>query len=224
MTAAPPESETWKARLMAGEARPEIAARIGEMLALMIAVSWHSRQWETAFGDQTFFDQLRLDPYYRTAAARHPDLASQFERLMRQSAGRRVSLVHGDWSPKNFLVWEDNVMAIDFEVVHYGDPAFDAAFLLNHLALKSFFQPRHKTRYRQAAACFWQALRAGLPAGADWLEEATLAHLGALMLARIDGKSPVEYLDQEARSGVRKFARVLMRMPAAGILEVFDRI
>lgn len=224
MTAAPADSENWKARLMAGEARPEIAGRIGDMLAAMIAVSWHNRQWEEPFGDQSVFDELRLDPYYRTTAARHPDLAPQFERLMRESAARRVSLVHGDWSPKNFLVAGDGVMAIDFEVVHYGDPAFDAAFLLNHLALKSFFQPRFKARYRNAAVCFWQTLEAGLPGGADWMEEATLAHLGALMLARIDGKSPAEYLDHETRCRVREFARDLMRMPPAAILEVFDRI
>ena len=224
MSAAPAESETWKARLLAGDVSPAIARRIGEMLAVVVAVSWRDPEWEASFGDQTVFDQLRLDPYYRTTAGRHPGLAPQFECLMRQSAARRVSLVHGDWSPKNFLVAEDRVMAIDFECVHYGDPAFDAAFLLNHLALKSFFQPRYKARYRNAAAVFWQALVAGFPRGAGWLEEATLAHLGALMLARIDGKSPVEYLDHETRSRVREFACGLMRTPSAGILEVFDRL
>ena len=224
MTAAPSEAENWKARLMAGEVRLEIAGRVGEMLGAIIGVSWQNRDWEGAFGDQTVFDQLRLDPYYRTTAARHPDLAPRFERLMKESAARRVSLVHGDWSPKNFLVAGDSVMAIDFEVVHYGDPAFDTGFLLNHLALKSFFQPRYKAGYHAAAVCFWQTLAAGLPAGADWMEEATLAHLGALMLARIDGKSPAEYLDQETRGRVREFARDLVRTPPAGILEVFDRI
>ena len=108
--------------------------------------------------------------------------------------------------------------------IDFGDPAFDAAFLLNHLALKSFFQPPYKARYRNAAACFWRALVVGLPPGADWLETATLAHLGALMLARIDGKSPAEYLDTETRCRVREFARGLIRTPPGGIFEVFDRI
>jgi aminoglycoside phosphotransferase (APT) family kinase protein len=107
---------------MAGEVNVETAARIGELLAGIVRYGWRRPACEAVFGDQTVFDQLRLDPYYRSTALRHPDLAPHFERLLADSQSRRVSLVHGDWSPKNFLVWGDQVMAIDFEVIHYGDP------------------------------------------------------------------------------------------------------
>jgi 5-methylthioribose kinase len=211
MTAAPPEAETWKARLMRGEVDPAIAARIGEMLSAMVNATWHSPTWERTFGDRTVFDELRLDPYYRATAARHPDLAAHFDRLIER---RALSLVHGDWSPKNFLVAGDAVMAIDFEVIHFGDPAFDSCFLLNHLVLKAFYNPHCRDRYRTAAIRFQHAL-------GDW---ATLAHLGALMLARVDGKSPAEYLQPDLRPRVRAFARDLILRPPASIEEVFDRL
>lgn len=224
MTAAPPDSQTWKSLLLAGQADAAVADRIGAILGTMIAVSWGNSDWEATFGDQTVFDQLRLDPYYRTVASRHPDLASYLDLMMRQSAARRVSLVHGDWSPKNFLVSPRGVMAIDFEVVHYGDPSFDAAFLLNHLALKTLFQPQFQAEYRGAASAFWYSLTGQLPRDAGWMEEATIGHLGGLMLARIDGKSPVEYLDAATRGRVREFARDLIRNPPGAVLEIFDRL
>ena len=132
-------------------------------------------------------------------------------------------MVHGDWSPKNFLVCGESVMAIDFEVIHFGDPAFDAAFLLNHLVLKSFLRPADCYAYRAAALQFMQSLHDGLPDECDWLDDATLAHLGALMLARVDGKSPAEYLGPELQARVRAVARGLMMRPAASVAEVFER-
>jgi 5-methylthioribose kinase len=222
MNAAPCEASTWKTQLMSGQVDPATAARIGEMLGAIVRNSWQRPEWESAFGDQTVFDQLRLDPYYRSTAARHPELAECFRALVRESQARRVSLVHGDWSPKNFLVWDDHVMAIDFEVIHYGDPAFDTGFLLNHLALKSFYRPQSKLAYLRAAARFWEAYTKGLPEGAAWVEAATIRHLGCLMLARIDGKSPVEYLkDERVREQVRKFARHLIVDPPGTVQEVF---
>jgi 5-methylthioribose kinase len=217
MTAAPPEAETWKAQLMRGEAHPEIAAAIGELLAAIIRTTWHGSEWETRFGDQTVFDQLRLDPYYRSTARVHPELADRFDSLMRESASHRVALVHGDWSPKNFLVAGGSVMAIDFEVVHFGDPAFDVAFLLNHLALKSFLHRPYKPYYQEAATRFL----APLP---SWLESAAMPHFAALMLARVDGKSPVEYLPSGLRDKVRQTARGLILDPAATVQEAFARI
>jgi Ser/Thr protein kinase RdoA (MazF antagonist) len=167
---------------------------------------------------------LRLDPYYRTTAQRHPDLKPHFERLMRESAGRRVSLVHGDWSPKNFLVCADAVMAIDFEVIHFGDPAFDSAFLLNHLLLKSFYRPDWSGAFGRAALAFWEACRAGIPKECCWIEPATLSHLGCLLLARVDGKSPAEYItDPALRERIREFARRLIIAPPDRIADVFEQ-
>ena len=222
MSAAPKEAQTWKSQLMAGNVRFLTAEIIGDLLARMVRYSWRRQACEEQFGDQTVFDQLRLDPYYRSTALRHPALAEHFERLIADSRARRVSLVHGDWSPKNFLVWEYQVMAIDFEVIHYGDPAFDTAFLLNHLALKSFHRPETKSSYTAAALRFWKSFVAGVPEAGDWIEAATIQHLGCLMLARIDGKSPVEYIqDERVRAKVREYARWLISDPPPTVQEVF---
>jgi 5-methylthioribose kinase len=224
MSAASSASVCWKDLLLKGEVRVETAERVGELLALMANVSWRQSAWEREFGDQTIFDQLRIDPYYRATARRHPDLAPAASRLITESAARRVCLVHGDWSPKNFLVEGGRVMAIDFEVIHFGDPSFDSAFLLNHLVLKSFRRPQWVDLYAQAAAGFWGKFVAGVPREA-WIEPATLQHLGWLMLARVDGKSPAEYLpDPAIQDRVRRFARDLIISPPDSVAKLFGKI
>jgi 5-methylthioribose kinase len=223
MSAATPGSRTWKSLLFEGDARAEVAQRIGRMLAAIIRGSYGSREFDELFGDQTIFDQLRIDPYYRTTALRHPDLAGAIHALIEDSGRRRVSLVHGDWSPKNFLIDGDRIMAIDFEVIHYGDPSFDAAFLLNHLLLKSYHFPQWRERFRALAMQFWAALREGLPPEWDWFERATIDHLGCLLLARVDGKSPVEYItDGQEKQTIREHAREMIIDPPESIARVFS--
>lgn len=222
MTAAPAESEMWKTLLLRGEISLEIAGQAGRMLGAMIARTHRNDEFQRTFGDQTVFDQLRIDPYYRTTARRHAELADAFDRLIRESGERRVSLVHGDWSPKNLLVSGQRVTAIDFEVAHFGDPSFDAAFLLNHLLIKSVYRAQWKHAYRRAALLFWDVLSDALPEGFDWFEAATVRHLGGLLLARIDGKSPVEYVkDEEMKEQLRGIARTILLEQPAKVSEVF---
>ena len=223
MSAAPNSARTWKSLLLAGVIEPEVAESIAVLEAAMVAASWHSPDWESRFGDLTVFDELRLDPYYRATARQHADLADFFDGLIAETRGRRAALTHGDWSPKNFLVEAGRPMAIDFEVIHYGDPSFDAAFLLNHLLLKSFHHPEWREKYLYAAQRYWGAFTSRLPSSAAWFEDATLAHLGGLMLARVDGKSPAEYLGCESRERVRGFARELILKRPRTIEEAFER-
>ena len=219
MSGAPAEAMPWKQRLMAGAASVEDGRRAAAILGRLIAGTWGSAEAAERFGDQTVFNQLRIDPYYRTTAARHPGLGKYFDALIETSAGRRVALVHGDFSPKNLLVWDDRMMAIDFEVIHYGDPSFDAAFLLNHLLIKSNVC---KGPVRECARAFWAALAGFIPAEASWFESATIAHLGGLLLARVDGKSPVEYVREEAmKNRLRGLAREMITSPPKRIEEIF---
>jgi 5-methylthioribose kinase len=217
MAAAPQSAEPWKDLLLRGKIDPGVARNIGQMLQTIITQTAGMRD---EFADQTIFDELRLDPYYRSTALRHPDLAPWFHALIEKSRGRKISLVHGDWSPKNFLVHGPAVMAIDFEVIHFGDPSFDSAFLLNHLLLKSFYRPDSCDRYYDAAQRFWAAL--DQPA---WFERATIEHLGGLMLARVDGKSPAEYIrEPELKDTIRNFARALITDPPAQVHAVFKKV
>jgi 5-methylthioribose kinase len=223
MTAAPPCADTWKSKLLRGDVDMATAEATGRMLGCMIRGTWQSASFAERFADRTVFDQLRLDPYYRTVSKRHPDLAPAMDALIETALSRQYCVVHGDWSPKNFLVSDRQVMAIDFEVIHFGDPSFDAAFMLNHLLLKSFFRSEFRKQYSAAARLFWNTLDTYTrPLAGDWFEPATLQHLGGLLLARIDGKSPAEYItDVDLKLRIRDYARALITNPPATVAEVF---
>lgn len=223
MTPAPAGSETWKSALLRGQCDSATATQIGTITAALMRSGWQNPAMEAAFGDITVFDQLRLDPYYRTTGSRHPTLAGFFTALSDTYKSRACTLVHGDWSPKNFLVGPGSTMAIDFEAIHFGDPAFDAGFLLNHLLLKSFHLPGRGAALAELAEAFWRALTAGMPPVPSF-ETRTIEHLGALLLARMDGKSPVEYIrDPDLKQRVRDFAYRLILTPPKTIRGVFDR-
>ncbi len=225
MTSAPRDAHTWKSLLMGGQIDLQMAETVARMQGVMISVGMSDTGLARKFSDQTVFDQLRLDPYYRYTASRYPDLAGAFERLIEYCSRERLSLVHGDWSPKNFLVGGERVMAIDFEVIHFGDPAFDTAFLLNHMALKAFYLPERADDFRAAAEHYWRTLTRELPVNLSEFEARTVRHLGGLLLARVDGKSPAEYIRQEQlRQRIRAAARGLMLNPPASLMDAIMRV
>ena len=124
--------------------------------------------------------------------------------------------MHGDVTPTNILLGPGGPIFLDAECAWYGDPAFDLAFCLNHLLLKCLWTP---TAARDFLACFDVLAKAYL-AGISWephnvLEARTARLLPGLFLARVDGKSPVEYLSAEAdKDRVRRVARALLARPA----------
>ncbi len=216
MTAAPPGSLVWKDLLLARRGDSQVARCAALLLAKMINASKNDASLSSRFWDRTVFDQLRIDPYYRTTASRHPELRREFDDLIGTSLEIRTALVHGDYSPKNMLVRGGNIFLIDFEVVHWGDPSFDAAFLMNHLFLKAFHQPFSSPQFIALVNDFWKTLLAALgPEAAAGFEAMTIRHLGGLMLARIDGKSPVEYIrDEDTKERVRRASsRILVEVP-----------
>jgi aminoglycoside phosphotransferase (APT) family kinase protein len=209
---APASWSTWKSRLLAGEVDPTVASRLGSILA-----RWHGATFEddgvaNAFADYEAFDQLRVDPFYRVVAERRHELADASAALMARMEATHVCLVHGDYSPKNVLVG-DGLWVIDFEVAHYGDPAFDVAYMLNHLLLKLIHVRESAAQLRLSANCFWDAYRAAVPAELRPDLVYVLAHVGLLMVARVDGKSPAEYLTAPERDAARTIGSGLLLDP-----------
>jgi len=204
----------WKNELRAGRADPAFARRVGERLARIHAATAGDARVAGEFGTDAGFHAIRLEPYLLATAQRHPDLAQRLRALAERTAQTRTALVHGDVSPKNILLGTQGPVFLDAECAWYGDPAFDLAFCLNHLLLKCLWVPHAAPRFLQ---CF-DALAGGYFSvyAAAGLEARAASLLPGLLLARVDGKSPVEYLTAEAQKArVRAVARGLLLAPPA---------
>jgi aminoglycoside phosphotransferase (APT) family kinase protein len=207
----PATHPVWKAELLAGRCDPNTAAAVAEILVQIHARTAGDPHVAATFATDTNFAALRLDPYLTATAAAHPDLETTLEDLRTRTADTKLALVHGDVSPKNLLVGPNGPIFLDAECAWYGDPAFDIAFCTTHLLLKAVHRPDRAAGYDACARRVTTRWRAGVswedPAGAE-LRAATL--VPALLLARVDGKSPVEYLSPRTQETVRSAARTLL--------------
>ncbi len=212
----PPERyPVWKEKLRAGEIDAAFAAEVGRRIAAIHATSARRPGLAMDFPTDKLFHAIRLEPYLIATAQAHPDLAANLVALVARTAATKLTLVHGDVSPKNILVGPDGPVFLDAECAWWGDPAFDLAFCLNHLLLKCLLVPKAATCLM---VCF-EALAAAYLASVEWeapavLEARAASLLPGLLLARIDGKSPVEYVTEEAeKERVRRVARPLIASP-----------
>jgi aminoglycoside phosphotransferase (APT) family kinase protein len=207
----------WKARLRDGAADAGFAGRVGAVLARIHAATAADPTVAADFPTDDIFYAIRLEPYLIATARAHPDRAAALEALAQTTARTKRALVHGDASPKNMLCGPAGPVILDAECAWWGDPAFDLAFCLNHLLLKCLWTPRARDGFLR---CF-DALAVAYLAGVAWepaaeLEARAAALLPGLLLARVDGKSPVEYITAEAdRDVVRRAARALLAQPVA---------
>jgi len=210
----------WKSELRDGNIDPVFAAVTGNTLATIHAGTAGSDSVAEAFSTDAIFHSIRLEPYLEATAARHENVAAELMGLSRTTAAQKRCLVHGDVSPKNILVSAAGPKFLDAECAWYGDPAFDVAFCLNHMLLKCLWVPEHRAGY---LACFDSLRRAYFQdlSGDDDRERRTAALLPGLLLGRIDGKSPVEYITEEAvRDLVREFAIHFLKNPPADLTTI----
>ncbi len=212
----------WKAQLRDGHADAGFAAQVGERVARIHAATTRDPSIPARFATDAIFYDIRLEPYLVATAARHPDLREALLGLVAQTQSHRRALVHGDVSPKNILAGPEGPVFLDAECAWWGDPAFDLAFCLNHLLLKCLWTPTATAGF---LACF-ETLAGAYLAGVDWegkeaVEARSARLLPGLFLARVDGKSPVEYITAEAeRNKVRRVARALLLQPVERLAQV----
>jgi aminoglycoside phosphotransferase (APT) family kinase protein len=204
---------TWKRELLAGNFDIKVPRAAAQLLATIHRVSWNDPVAQQQFRTDDNFYALRVHPYLITTGERTPPLQDCFESEARRLLSTRQALVHGDFSPKNIMLRDESLVLLDHEVAWFGDPAFDLAFLLNHLFLKSLLFPGRNAVCLQLAQVVWQQYFETL--GFDRQAELTprvSRLLLMLMLARIDGKSPVEYLvgKETERQFVRRFVSELL--------------
>jgi 5-methylthioribose kinase len=211
----------WKERLRDGQVDLNFAAEVGHRLALIHTQTAGDRAIAELFATDAIFHAIRLEPYFEATARRHSEIASPLLALSARTLARKVALVHGDVSPKNILVGPHGPVFLDAECAWFGDPAFDLAFCLNHLLLKCLWNraaaPRLIEAFESLVAAYRKGVRWESPAA---VEERAARLLAALLLARVDGKSPVEYLSAADQKLVREVAVPLIGMPPRSLEEI----
>ena len=185
----------WKQQLLDGVADSQTATRVAELLVKVHAASARDPALLGRFDHDEDFVAIRLSPYFLHTAQKHPDCAAALHALVQQTLAHKHVLIHGDVSPKNILNGNNGPVLLDAECACLGDPAFDLAFVLTHLLLKCVHLPSKSADF---LACF-DALADNYLRQVDWepvveLEQRACGLLAGMLLARVDGKSPVEYL------------------------------
>ncbi|HUC62997.1 MAG TPA: aminoglycoside phosphotransferase family protein [Alphaproteobacteria bacterium] len=212
----PAHHPVWKELLRRGEADTNVAAEVGRRLATIHRSTAGDARLRRQFATDAAFYAIRLEPYLIATGNAHPDLAPILQSLAETCATTRLCLVHGDVSPKNILIGPRGPIFLDAECAWYGDPTFDLAFCLKHLLLKCLWTPRAAAGF---LACY-DALVGHYLEGVAWEGRATLEARAArllpgLFLARVDGKSPVEYVtDENQKNRVRRVAREFLLAPS----------
>lgn len=219
----PQDHRLWKSELLAGRVDPAFAKAMGALLGRIHAATACDPDIPARFATDESFDALRIEPYLRATAHAHPDRAEAIEAIALATASTRRVLVHGDVSPKNILCGPHGPVLLDAECAWFGDPAFDLAFVLNHLVIKA----RVVAGADRALRASFDALRDAYLQAVDWepreeLEARAANLLAALALARVDGKSPLEYLDEAQRQGLRAAALAALAAGARTLEQVRD--
>ena len=197
----------WKAELLAGRIAGKAPTQLGNILGRIHSQTALKADIAKRFANDDTFYAIRLEPYLEEAARQHPELSSRLKALIKRTQHNPKVLVHGDVSPKNIMLGPLGPVILDAECAWYGDPAFDVAFCLNHFFLKAAHMPKAAPALLKNAQDFLNAYLQEV----TWeplpeLENRIASLLPGLMLARVDGKSPVEYLAAERGAIVRTLA------------------
>jgi 5-methylthioribose kinase len=199
MSRLPNTCTNWKQDMLEGRIHPEMGEKLGKILA-----QWHNGTAINAaikakFMEGELFEQLRVSPFYRAVADKNPNLLQVINSLIKEITTEKIALVHGDFSPKNILATPDHSpIVLDFEVAHTGNPVFDLGFICAHLLCKTIRTDNsaEKDALITTATNFLNGYRQSCNlAIADSLPQ----HVALIALARVEGVSPVNYLDESAQ-------------------------
>jgi 5-methylthioribose kinase len=252
MVAVPRPHENWKSMLLAGRVQRGHVEQFGRLLGTIHRGGWERRaETGQVFGDRSFFESLRVEPYYLYTAEQVPEAKGFLKELVFETRLRQLTLVHGDYSPKNVLVKAEGrrqkdetenaervesqsdsafclhpsaLVLLDHEVIHFGDPAFDLGFSLTHFLAKGHHLRAHRSAFAEAARVYWWAYRAALGTvrWAGDLEEFAVRHTLGCLLARVAGRSPLEYLTAGERDWQRAAVAAMMADVPGSVNELIE--
>lgn len=196
--AAPENCPMWKTNLLEGLFDYEVAKEAIEAIAAIHNGTAGDKSVAETFGDGSFFYSLRISPYIQWVAAKYPRLEDASREITSMLMENHLALIHGDYSPKNILVDGRGVCVLDLEVAYYGHPCFDLAFFANHFLLKTVKNKQYGNAYlemlRYMLHIYFERLTF---LEKTKMESDTVRTLAFLFLARVDGKSPAEYITLE---------------------------
>ncbi len=199
MSRLPNTCTNWKQDMLEGRIHPEMGEKLGKILA-----QWHNATAvdsaiKAKFMEGELFEQLRVSPFYRAVAAKNPNLQQVINSLIEEITNEKIALVHGDFSPKNILATSDHSpIVLDFEVAHTGNPVFDLGFICAHLLCKTIRTNNsgEKEALISTANRFLDSYRQNCDLT---ITESLPLHVALIALARVEGVSPVNYLDESAQ-------------------------
>jgi aminoglycoside phosphotransferase (APT) family kinase protein len=226
MEAVPAPHDNWKTLLLAGRLERDHIEQFGRLLGAIHRHAYERREEVApAFDDRSFFESLRIEPYYGYTATQVPAAAKFLHALIAETRGCRVTLVHGDYSPKNILIHQGRLVLLDHEVIHFGDPAFDLGFSLTHLLSKAHHVRARRGPFADAADRYWQFYweAVGAVAWAEDFAPRAVRHTLACLLARVAGRSPLEYLDEAERACQREAVLALLSDAPADVPDLIRR-
>ena len=224
MQAIPQPHANWKTLLLKGQIELDHFSQFATLLAT-IHGNVYQRRDEIApvFADTSFFESLRLEPYYAYTATQVPTAAAFFHSLIVDTRACQITLTHGDYSPKNILIYNDRLILLDHEVIHWGDPAFDLGFSLTHLLSKAHHLLEHRALLQEAARLYWQTYaQVNAAMVTPEMEARAVRHTLACLLARVAGRSPLEYLSTAERELQRECVIAIIPNPPDSILTFID--
>lgn len=226
MEAVPRPHDNYKSLLLAGCIEEHHAGQFGQLLATIHRGGWEQRsQCAPVFDDRGYFRSLRLEPYYQYTAQQVPEAKAFITELIARTLQRRFTLVHGDYSPKNVLIREGRLILLDHEVIHFGDPAFDLGFAMTHFLSKAHHLPEHRDALMRCTDRFWTSYldNVGETPFREDLPSHAVQHTLACLLARVAGRSPLEYLSAQERQRQQKRGVALLQNIPANPPELLGR-
>jgi 5-methylthioribose kinase len=207
MEAVPQPHENWKELLLSGKIETDHFVQFATILSRLHRFgSENKSKLDSILFDTAFFENLRLEPYYEYAALHVPEAAGFLKKLIETTRQNPVTLVHGDFSPKNILIYQEKLVLLDHEVIHFGDGAFDLGFSFAHFLSKARHLPQHREKLVAGALEYWNRYRRDV-SQMPWFkgyEPRVIAHSLGCLLARVAGRSTLEYLNEEERTAQRQ--------------------
>ncbi|MCO5236500.1 MAG: aminoglycoside phosphotransferase family protein [Chitinophagaceae bacterium] len=194
MVAVPPPHDNLKALILNGVVNPGLFKILGNLLGVMQHAGRSDREAISLFRDKQYFKNLRIEPFYQFTASQLPEAKIFYDTLVARSLGVTETVCHGDYSPKNVLVRNGDVVLLDYEVMHYGDPMFDIGFFLCQMLCFINHLENKRAELKDAALEFWNSYINSVGPVSVEAEHRAADHTLGCLLARVKGRSPVDFL------------------------------